>query len=81
MVWATCPLENESAVAAAVERADAASVVDRLASGLGTQLGPTWPGGVSRSFGLWQKMALARGFLRVAPLLLGLDDPTAAVAA
>jgi ATP-binding cassette subfamily B protein len=72
-------LENESALAAAMERAGAADVVARLASGLNTQLGPTWPGGVELSFGQWQKLALARGFMRDEPLLLVLDEPTAAL--
>jgi ATP-binding cassette subfamily B protein len=53
--------------------------VVRLKAGLETQLGPTWPGGVEVSFGQWQKLALARGFMRDAPLLLVLDEPTAAL--
>ena len=31
------------------------------------------------SFGQWQKLALARGFMRDEPLLLVLDEPTAAL--
>jgi ATP-binding cassette subfamily B protein len=31
------------------------------------------------SFGQWQKLALARGFMRDHPLLLVLDEPTAAL--
>jgi ATP-binding cassette subfamily B protein len=31
------------------------------------------------SFGQWQKLALARGFMRENPLLLVLDEPTAAL--
>ena len=54
-------------------------MVVRLTSGLETQLGPTWPGGVELSFGQWQKLALARGFMRDHPLLLVLDEPTAAL--
>jgi ATP-binding cassette subfamily B protein len=72
-------LDDERAVAAAVGRAGADDVVARLASGLDTQLGPTWPGGVELSFGQWQKLALARGFMREDPLLLILDEPTAAL--
>ena len=71
--------DDEPAVAAAVGRAGAADVVGHLADGLDTQLGPTWPGGVEVSFGQWQKLALARGFMREAPLLLVLDEPTAAL--
>src|SRR5690349_13782832 len=55
------------------------NVVARLRFGLDTQLGPTWPSGVDLSFGQWQKLALARGFMRDEPLLLMLDEPTAAL--
>ena len=72
-------MDDEHAVVAAVERAGAGDVVARLASGLDTQLGPTWPSGVELSFGQWQKLALARGFMRDEPLLLVLDEPTAAL--
>jgi ATP-binding cassette subfamily B protein len=72
-------LDDETAVLTAVERAGAADVVSRLPSGLETQLGPTWPGGVEVSFGQWQKLALARGFMRDHPLVLVLDEPTAAL--
>jgi ATP-binding cassette, subfamily B, bacterial len=72
-------LDEEPAVARAVERAGAGDVVARWPAGLDTQLGPTWPGGVDVSFGQWQKLALARGFMRDHPLLLVLDEPTAAL--
>jgi ATP-binding cassette subfamily B protein len=72
-------LDDEPAVIAAVDRAGAGDVVARLALGLETQLGPTWPSGVDLSFGQWQKLALARGFMRDEPLLLVLDEPTAAL--
>jgi ATP-binding cassette, subfamily B, bacterial len=72
-------LDDEVAVTSAVRRAGAAEMVDELSSGLDTQLGPTWPGGVEVSFGQWQKLALARGFMRDEPLLVVLDEPTAAL--
>ncbi|HET6793585.1 MAG TPA: ABC transporter ATP-binding protein [Acidimicrobiales bacterium] len=72
-------VDDLAAVTAAVERAGAGDVVDRLAAGLDTQLGPTWTDGVDVSFGQWQKLALARGFMREGPLLLLLDEPTAAL--
>jgi ATP-binding cassette subfamily B protein len=72
-------LDDEPAVVAAIDRAGAADIVTRLTSGLDTQLGPTWPCGVELSFGQWQKLALARGFMRDQPLLLVLDEPTAAL--
>ena len=72
-------LEDRPAVSTAVDRAGANDVVSQLTAGLETQLGPTWPDGVEISFGQWQKLALARGFMRDEPLLLVLDEPTAAL--
>ena len=72
-------LDDEPAVVTAVSRAGADDVIVRLPAGLDTQLGPTWPGGVEVSFGQWQKLALARGFMRDGPLVLVLDEPTAAL--
>ncbi len=72
-------LDDEPAVVTAVARAGADDVVVKLAAGLETQLGPTWPAGVEVSFGQWQKLALARGFMRDGPLVLVLDEPTAAL--
>jgi ATP-binding cassette subfamily B protein len=72
-------MDDETAVITAVGRAGADDVVVHLRSGLETQLGSTWPGGVEVSVGQWQKLALARGFMRDHPLLLVLDEPTAAL--
>ncbi|HEX2699163.1 MAG TPA: ABC transporter ATP-binding protein [Acidimicrobiales bacterium] len=72
-------LDDAPAVDAAVDRAGADDTVARLPAGLDTQLGPTWPDGVEVSFGQWQKLALARGFMRDEPLVLVLDEPTAAL--
>jgi ATP-binding cassette subfamily B protein len=72
-------LDDERAVGAALDRAGARDVTAGLSSGLDTQLGKTWPGGAEVSFGQWQKLALARGFMRDRPLLVVLDEPTAAL--
>jgi len=72
-------LEDDAAVVTAVGRAGAEDVVGKLASGLDTQLGANWPEGAEVSFGEWQKLALARGFMRDRPLVLVLDEPTAAL--
>ncbi|MBV9759403.1 MAG: ABC transporter ATP-binding protein [Acidobacteriaceae bacterium] len=72
-------IEDDRAVTTAVDRAGASDVAARLPLGLDTQLGPTWPGGAELSFGQWQKFALARGFMRDEPLVLVLDEPTAAL--
>jgi ATP-binding cassette subfamily B protein len=72
-------LGDRAAAATAIGRAGAGDVVDRLPAGLDTQLGPSWDDGIEVSFGQWQKLALARGFMRDEPLLLVLDEPTAAL--
>ena len=72
-------IEERPAVERAIGRAGAGDVIEGLAAGLDTQLGPTWDEGVDVSFGQWQKLALSRGFMREDPLLLVLDEPTAAL--
>ena len=72
-------LDDEPAVSRAVGRAGATDVVERLPEGLQSQLGPTWPDGQELSFGQWQKLALSRGYMREEPLLMVLDEPTAAL--
>jgi ATP-binding cassette subfamily B protein len=72
-------MHDEETVVAALERAHAADVVSRLEDGLATQLGKTHSDGAELSGGQWQKLALGRAFMRDAPLLLVLDEPTAAL--
>jgi ATP-binding cassette subfamily B protein len=72
-------IDDLTGITSAVERAGANDVVEKLMAGLDTQLGATWPLGVEISFGQWQKLALARGFMREEPLVLVLDEPTAAL--
>jgi ATP-binding cassette, subfamily B, bacterial len=71
--------DDEPALLAAIDRAGARDVVETLPAGLRTQLGPTWRDGVDVSYGQWQKLALARGFMRDEPLVVALDEPTAAL--
>jgi len=72
-------MDVEPALAAALDRAGARDVAETLPAGLRTQLGPTWQDGVDISYGQWQKLALARGFMRDEPLVAALDEPTAAL--
>jgi ATP-binding cassette, subfamily B, bacterial len=66
------------AVETALDRAGASDVTEALPQGLETQLGKEWKGS-ELSTGQWQKLALSRSFMRDKPLLLILDEPTAAL--
>jgi ATP-binding cassette subfamily B protein len=62
----------------AAEKSLAAGVVAKLEGRYDQMLGRRFEGGVDLSGGEWQKMALARAYLRDAQLLI-LDEPTAAL--
>lgn len=72
-------IDDHAAVAAAVVRAGVGTVVDRLPSGLDTQLGRSFEGGYEPSRGMWQQLALARSMMRPTPMLTVLDEPAAAL--
>ena len=68
----------EDEIEYAAEKSLAAGVVARLQGGYDQMLGRRFEGGVDLSGGEWQKLALARAYLRDAQLLI-LDEPTAAL--
>ena len=56
----------------------AATLLSRLPKGYRQMLGRRFAGGVNLSGGEWQKIALARAYMRDAQVLI-LDEPTAAL--
>jgi ATP-binding cassette subfamily B protein len=71
--------DDELRVGRAVDQGGAKELVAGLAGGLETQLGRWFAGGVDLSGGQWQKVALARAFMREEADILILDEPTAAL--
>lgn len=69
---------GDQAVHEAARQAGADTVIDKLPHGLDTSLARSFWGGHDLSGGQWQRLALARGFHRDAPLIV-LDEPTSAL--
>jgi ATP-binding cassette, subfamily B, bacterial len=69
---------QQADIESAAHKSLADTVVDKLAGGYDQMLGRRFEGGVELSGGEWQKIALARAYLRDAQLLI-LDEPTAAL--
>ena len=69
---------DDPALAAAVARSGADEVAARLPGGLETPLGRDFHEGSELSVGQWQKLAIARAYLRPAEILV-LDEPASAL--
>ena len=67
-----------SVIVAAAEKSQASSLLPRFTDGYRQMLGRRFEHGVDLSGGEWQKVALARAYMRDAQVLI-LDEPTAAL--
>jgi ATP-binding cassette subfamily B protein len=71
-------IDDFERIRTAAERGLADTVAAKLEGGFDQQLGRRFEGGVELSGGEWQKVALARAYMRQAQVLI-LDEPTAAL--
>ncbi|HEX5603497.1 MAG TPA: ABC transporter ATP-binding protein, partial [Pyrinomonadaceae bacterium] len=69
---------TDANINAALRAAGAEEIVSRLPEKEQTLLGRWFSGGTELSVGEWQRIALARAFLRQAPIII-LDEPTSAL--
>jgi ATP-binding cassette subfamily B protein len=70
--------QEDTRIIAAAQRSGADHVIERFKAGYETVLGKRFDEGEELSIGEWQKVALARAFLRDAQLII-LDEPTSAM--
>ncbi len=71
--------EDEAKWGEAADKGMATPIIEQLPHGFHTQLGKWFKEGRELSGGQWQKIALARAFMRSEADVLVLDEPTAAM--
>jgi ATP-binding cassette subfamily B protein len=72
-------IANRDAVVSASKQAGSDELISHLPEGYDTALGKWFDAGVNLSGGEWQKVALARAFMREDARILLLDEPTSAL--
>lgn len=72
-------MQNQGRWASAAERGQASDFIGSLAEGYETQLGRWFNRGQELSGGQWQRIALARAFMREEAEILVLDEPTSSM--
>ncbi len=71
-------LDNDERIRLATAQSGAAAIIEDLPQKYETTLGRMFEKGHELSIGQWQKMALARAFMRHAPVVV-LDEPTSSI--
>ena len=71
-------INDEDKINEAAENSLADQVIKQLPEGLEQQLGKRFNSGIDLSGGQWQKIALARAYMKDAPVVI-LDEPTSAL--
>ena len=78
-VGSVAHMEDDERVTRSLTRGGGEDLLASLGAGLGTPLGRWFQDGMELSGGQWQKVALARAFMREEADILVLDEPTAAL--